>query len=344
MKILYAIQGTGNGHLTRAMEIVPLLKTLGETDVLVSGIQADLKLPFKVDFRFKGLSFIFGKAGGINIWQTYLKMNSKQLFSDIRQLKVSKYDLVISDFEPVSAWACNLSGIPCIGLSNQMATLHPMAPQPKSVDFFGKWILQHYAPVSYRYGFHYKALDSNIFTPIIRKEVREKVSTQQKHYTVYLPSYDDERIINNLGKFKRINWQVFSKHSKKNYQLKNIQVYPLQSDTFLNSLATSKGVICNAGFGTTSEALFLGKKLLVVPMKTQYEQKCNAAMLKSMGVGVVKSIKKNNHEKIADWIEGAKPLLMDYPDQTLGILEKICHNHGHGGIKMEGLKESNFFK
>jgi hypothetical protein len=79
-------------------------------------------------------------------------------------------------------------------------------------------------------------------------------------------------------------------------------------------------------------------------MKTQYEQKCNAAMLKSMGVGVVKSIKKNNHEKIADWIEGAKPLLMDYPDQTLGILEKICHNHGHGGIKMEGLKESNFFK
>jgi len=35
---------------------------------------------------------------------------------------------------------------------------------------------------------------------------------------------------------------------------------------------------------------------------------------------------------------------MDYPDQTLGILEKICHNHGHGGIKMEGLKESNFFK
>jgi UDP:flavonoid glycosyltransferase YjiC (YdhE family) len=48
MKILYAVQGTGNGHLSRAMDIVPLLRKKAEVDVLVSGIQGDLKLPFEV--------------------------------------------------------------------------------------------------------------------------------------------------------------------------------------------------------------------------------------------------------------------------------------------------------
>ena len=37
MKILYAIQGTGNGHIARAEDIVPVLKRFGTLDVLVSG-------------------------------------------------------------------------------------------------------------------------------------------------------------------------------------------------------------------------------------------------------------------------------------------------------------------
>lgn len=344
MKILYAIQGTGNGHLTRAMDIVPALKMHGETDVLLSGVQADLKLPFKVDYRLKGLSFIFGKSGGIDIWQTYLKMNSKQLFADIKKLPIQKYDLVISDFEPVSAWACNLAGKPCVGLSNQMATLHPLAPKPKKTDLFGKWILQHYAPVTYRYGFHFKALDTNVFTPIIRKEVRELNTTWSNHYTVYLPSYDDERIIKNLSKFKWINWQVFSKHTKKAYKLKNISVFPLQNKPFLESLASAQGIISNAGFGTTAEALFLGKKLLAVPMKTQYEQHCNAAMLESMGVTKIKSIRAKHHERIEDWLENAKPIKINYPDQTNLIVEKICNQHAYNSQLLIGGSANLLFR
>ena len=37
MKILYAIQGTGNGHLSRAIDVIPALKKIGQVDVLVSG-------------------------------------------------------------------------------------------------------------------------------------------------------------------------------------------------------------------------------------------------------------------------------------------------------------------
>ena len=34
MKILYAIQGTGNGHVSRAREIIPVLMKKGQVDIL----------------------------------------------------------------------------------------------------------------------------------------------------------------------------------------------------------------------------------------------------------------------------------------------------------------------
>ena len=103
MKILYAIQGTGNGHLSRARDIIPILQQKGELDILVSGIQADVDLPYPVKYRFKGLSFIFGKNGGIDLIATYRKSNLKQLYNEIKSLPLDDYDLVINAFEPVSA-------------------------------------------------------------------------------------------------------------------------------------------------------------------------------------------------------------------------------------------------
>ncbi|HXU28204.1 MAG TPA: glycosyl transferase, partial [Bacteroidia bacterium] len=77
MKILYAIQGTGNGHLSRAMEIIPAFMKRGDVDILLSGIQVDLTLPFPVKYRLNGLSFIFGKSGGVDFFRTYAKLNSR---------------------------------------------------------------------------------------------------------------------------------------------------------------------------------------------------------------------------------------------------------------------------
>jgi len=327
MKILYAIQGTGNGHITRAMETVPILERKGEVDVLVSGISSDLELPFPVKYKYNGLSFIFGKSGGVDMWHTYLKMNSLRLLREIKTLPIGQYDLVISDFEPVSAWAAVLAKKPSVGLSNQVATLHPLAPKPKSSDFIGRMVLEHYAPTMFNYGYHFKALDKNIYTPLIRKQVRELSTSNNNHYTVYLPSYDDEKIVKNLKRFKNVEWQVFSKHNKKKFTQKNIFVQPLNNELFLKSMASSAGVLCNAGFGTASEALYLDKKLLVIPMKTQYEQHCNAAMLKSLSVTVVKKLKKKHAEKIETWLDEKRSVKVNYPDITEQIIDTIIENH-----------------
>ncbi len=323
MKILYAIQGTGNGHLSRAREIIPILKRKGTVDILISGTQADVSLPFEVKYTFKGLSFIFGKKGGVDWVKTYSAINSSELRRDIAQLPVEQYDLVINDFEPVSAWACNNKKVPCIALSHQSAVLAQSAPRPLRDDIFGASVLRYYAPSTIQYGFHFGNYQKNIFTPVIRSEVRELQSSNQKHYTVYLPAYDDGRLIKNLSVFKSVQWDIFSKHNSKIIRKDNIVIRPINNDAFLNSLASCAGVLCGAGFETPAEALFLKKKVLVIPMKNQYEQQCNANALELIGVPVVKSLKKKHHRIIKDWIESTYVPQVYYPDQTEKIIDTI---------------------
>ena len=327
MKILYAIQGTGNGHLSRAGDIIPILQTKGELDILVSGTQADIDLPHAIKYRFNGLSFIFGKKGGVNLLETYKKSNIRKLFGEISSLPVENYDVVINDFEPVSAWACHIKNKECIGLSHQSAVLNKNAPQPKHIDLLGRSILKNYAPTTVQYGFHFNSYDENIFTPVIRKQVRELQPQNNGHYTVYLPAYNDERIIKILSAFPETIWQVFSKHNKEEVQLNNISIKKVSNNAFIQSMLNAKGILCGAGFETPAEALFLKKKLMVVPMKGQYEQHCNAAALKDLKVPVIKSFKAKHIDKIKSWINSEIKIPVDYPDNTESIINTIFQKH-----------------
>ncbi|HEY9533737.1 MAG TPA: glycosyltransferase family protein [Mucilaginibacter sp.] len=323
MKILYAIQGTGNGHLSRSMDIVPLLKHMGDVDVLVSGTQGDLNLPFPIKYKLHGFGFVFGKSGGVDLWASFMKSRFRKFIKEIKNLPIEKYDLVINDFEPVSAWACYLNNKPCIGLSHQAAVLHDKAPKPQETDMIGRLILKNYAPVTSQFGFHFKALDKNIFTPVIRRQVREQQTSNQGHYTVYLPAYDDKRLLKRLSEFKDIRWDVFSKHNKKAFTHKNVSIQPIESKAFVKSMAQSAGVLCGGGFETPAEALFLKKKLIVIPMKNQYEQQLNAELLKEMGVPVIKSLKPKHHDKILNWLQNGKAVKVNYPDNTQQILDLL---------------------
>jgi uncharacterized protein (TIGR00661 family) len=327
MKILYAIQGTGNGHLSRARDIIPALQKKGDVDILVSGIQADVELPYEVKYRFNGFSFIFGKKGGVDIAATYRKSNLKKLLKEINNLPVENYDIVINDFEPVSAWACRNKHKPCIGLSHQAAVINKNAPKPKKKDAIGNAVLRYYAPVSVNYGFHFKNYDRNIFTPVIRNEIREIFSSNKKHYTVYLPAYDDKRIIKILSVFDKIKWEVFSKHNRKKFTKDNITIQPINNEAFIKSMASAAGVLCGAGFETPAEVMYMEKKLMVIPMKGQYEQQCNAAALKEMGVPVIKSLKKKYLAKIDAWLNYDDIISVNYENNTEEIIEMIFKNY-----------------
>src|SRR5690606_31957369 len=165
------------------MDVVPCLQNRADVDVLVSGIQADLELPFAVKYRMHGLSFIFGKKGGVDLWKTFMSSTVRRLVQEVNTLPIEQYDLIINDFEPISAWACNTRDRTCIGLSHQAAAMDVQAPKPKEQDMLGRFIMRNYAPAAINYGFHFKRYNDRIFTPVIRRQVRQLDVTDKGHYT-----------------------------------------------------------------------------------------------------------------------------------------------------------------
>ncbi len=322
MKILYAFQGTGNGHTSRAIEVVPYLQKRAKVDVLISGIQCELKLPFDIDYNYYGMSFIFGKKGGIDIRKTISALRFKKLIEDIKSVPVENYDLVINDFEPVSAWACKLKNVPIISLSHQNAVSDDNAPKYGKFKL-EKLLLKYYAPAKNTFGFHFKTYSSATFLPIIRQKIRQQTVSKKGHYTVYLPAYSDEKLIKILSYFSIYKWHVFSKHTDAHQIHNNITISPIDGDAFINSIISSNGVLCGAGFETPAEALYLRKKLMVIPMRNQYEQQCNALALKEMGVPVLKKLNKKQIPKIAKWLTSNKTVTVNYPDVTEDILDAI---------------------
>lgn len=274
-----------------------------------------------------GMSFIFGKRGGVDILLTARKLKLLQLLKDIKKFPIEQYDLVINDFEPVSAWACKLKRKTCISLSHQCAALHPDAPKPNFRDPMGELILKRYAPATHEYGFHFKSFGERIYTPVIRQEIRNLMPANLGHYTVYLPAYDDAAIVKHLSHFGEVRWQVFSKHNKRPFLSGNINVQPIDNAGFTKSLASSAGALLGAGFEGPAEAMFLGKKVMVIPMQTQYEQHCNAAGAAAMGATVINALHKKHYAEIHNWIDNGKAPAVNYPDITREIIDKIIQTH-----------------
>lgn len=327
MRILYAIQGTGNGHVCRAKELIPCFVQRARVDVLVSGTQMDIGLPFAARHRCKGLGFIFGRNGGIDRWATFRSAARGGFIREVRDLPVTDYDLVVNDFEPVSAWAARLRGVPCIALSHQSAVLKGQAPRPAATDRMGLTILRHYAPAQKSFGFHFQRYDHDTFTPIIRKQVRGQRIAERGHFTVYLPAYEDKRLLAVLGKCGSVNWEVFSKHCRTAYTYGNVRVSPVVEERFVCSMANSTGVLCGAGFETPAEALYLRKKLMVVPMSGQYEQQCNAAALARLGVPVLKHFDADHVDAIKAWLETDNRVDVDYPDNTRDVVNEVLSHY-----------------
>ena len=323
MKILFGIQGTGNGHIIHSREILKYLVKKAEVDVLVSGTHHEVNLGFEVKYKLGGLGFIFGKKGGIDYWKSIRSTNPRKLVSDIYSLPVHEYDLVISDFEPITAWAAKLKGKPHICISHQASLLSSKVPRPDRKNRFQQFLMKWYAPGDELIGLHFKEYDDFITTPIIREEVRDSDVTNNGHYTVYLPSYDERYIIEILKKVD-VPWEVFSKHYKgEPFTQDNVTVRQVENSSFVQSLSSCQGLLCNAGFDTPAEALYLGKKLLVIPMKRQYEQECNAEALRGLGIPVVDKIGKDFSQSLNNWINSSFICQANYENNVPRIVERI---------------------
>lgn len=321
MKILFAIQGTGNGHISRAREIVPLLQQYAQVDLLVSGTEAEVSLAQPLKYRFHGFSFVFGTKGGVDKWATFKLMNLRRLWRDMHSLPLKQYNLIVNDFEPVSAWACRLQKIPSVSLSHQCSFISPNTPRPDKWNY-AELLFKYYSPTTHHIGFHFDRYADFIHTPVIRSEIRALETSVKDHYTVYLPAYDDKLLTNQLKKTD-VEWHIFSKRQKTAYWDGNVHIMPVNNQEFNASLANCRGLLTGGGFEGPAEALYLGKKVMMIPMKGQYEQQCNALAASRLGVSVVHEIDDHFVYELTKWLDSPNQVNIHFPNETAQIVDNM---------------------
>lgn len=320
MNILYAVQATGNGHISRAMELLPYLQEYGNVDIFLSGSNSTLPLNAPVKYRSKGLSLFYNCSGGLDYWKLLKSFHPLTLRQEIRDLPVEKYDLVINDFDYITATACNRKKIPSINFGHQASFHSPRTPRPEKRNITGEWVLRNYARASRYVGLHFQPYDDFIFTPVIKKEILDAEPTDKNYITVYLPSWCEPELKKTFHAFPDFQFRIFSRQTSQPVTDNNITFIPVDRDLFNKSLIHCTGIITGGGFETPAEALHLGKKIISIPIRAQYEQQCNTAALQQMGVLCLKAIDEKFADYFYEWISNNKTPKADYSNSILQSL------------------------
>jgi uncharacterized protein (TIGR00661 family) len=321
VKIFFGVQATGNGHITRARALAPKLKAAGaEVTWLFSGRPWEHLFEMEAfgDYEWRaGLTFAT-HAGHIRYIKTARTNNLPAFTRDIRALDLGVYDVVISDFEPVTAWAARLQGIPTIGIGHQYAFGYDIPKTGR--DFFGEQVLRWFAPVTVGLGVHWHHFHRAILPPLI-EAAADPVPVRPDKIVVYLPFEDVNRVIHLLKRFRAYEFFVYSpalpdaRHEKSDH----VHVRQLSRSGFLRDFADAAGVICNAGFELPSEALLTGKRLLVKPLQGQMEQMSNALALELLQLGQV--MQSLDAATLSTWLEHSRAVRVDYPDVAQAVVD-----------------------
>lgn len=326
MKILYGIQGTGNGHITRARHLAKIFNERDDiqVDYLFSGREKTKYYDMQEfgDMRAeKGLTFV-SSHGSVNHIKTLMHNNLLQLRKDIQNLDLSQYDLVLNDFEPISAWASHFANVPSISVSHQAAFLHEKVPV-QNQGLIDKKLVKHFAPTRYNLGTHWHHFGNSILPPFVSSalvdKAQESLNDKQDCILVYLPFEDVRQIQEQLQTIS--DWQFICFHPDitQNGQNENIQWRQLSNDDFKSELVKCAGVIANCGYELSTECISIGKPLLVKPLSKQFEQISNAYTLKTLGLCEV--INALDCDLIDEWLQSKTEVQIDYPTDCRPLVD-----------------------
>ena len=323
-KILYALNGTGSGHITRAREIIPHLEKKYDVDVLVSGRNYIIDTQLDVTYSFKGFTFAINKNGKVSYLRSFFYNNLFRFIIDLLSINISKYDLIISDFEPISAWASKLRGKPSLQLSHQASLFSKKTPRPKKIDNLAEFFIKWYSPCDRYIGFHFKQYDKHIYGPLLREKITNANPGVNDYYVVYLWNYRLSYIVDRLSKLGDFKFKIFNSATKQNIIIDNCEILPTSDDGFFNAILNCKGVICGAGFELPAEVLYLKKKLYIIPIGNQYEQKCNAKALIEMGVDSFEGL---DEKHLLNWLKKDSstfsPLNLSKTEDVIELIDSL---------------------
>ena len=343
-RIIYGVAGEGFGHSSRSHLIGQRLIDAGNDVMFVGSAKSLMYLKQYFGDRVKeifGLSFAF-EGGRVDKSET-LKRNLLKLPEANKQndelfkkhFEPFEPELVISDFEPFSAWWAWRKRIPFISIDHEhMLTLCELEHPAKS--WFSRLTAKvvtecHYVgAVAYIILNFFDAplrIDSAVLAPpIVRPVVQELQSEKGGHILLYSTTGTErEQLQEVLQKFRSQKFYIYG--FKENGESVNCIFKERSTEGFLADLASARGVIASAGFSLISECMYLKKKMLLLPLAGQYEQMVNAHYIQKLGLGV--SANELNEDVLADFLGHLnKPMPDDekilWPnnDKFFGLLEE----------------------
>lgn len=322
MKILYGVQGTGNGHISRARKMAMHLRARGaDVTYLFSGRERERLFDMECFGSFEhrtGLTMV-QENGSVLMGPTLMRSHPLQFIRDVRTLEVAPYDLIISDFEPVTAWAAKLANKTCMGIGHQYAFSNTI---PRRGDNVASGIvMKYFAPVDIPIGLHWHHFDTDILPPIIDTQLQHKRGQKKPHIVVYLPFENQATVTQLLQRFDDFRFVQYSPDLSDS-EAGNVSLRRTNLHGFRDDLCHAEAVICNAGFELVGECLHMGIPALVKPVMGQMEQLSNAHALQQLGWGT--AIDTIDVETLKKWLYGERRIVpVQYPDVAAALTDWV---------------------
>ncbi len=241
---------------------------------------------FLVDQKGKGLQI--GKSILHNLLRTQKFLGQINFLN--RKIKEIQPEAIINFYEPLFGLHNYLKGnnLPSFSIAHQFLILHPdfekyqgSVSDRLSLKYFTK--LTGYGSRKLFGLSFYPIVDKGKIVsvpPLLRKEIRELPSSNEGFFLAYLlnPGYLDE-IKNWSAKNPGIKIRCFTDSIMEESSQKfndDLELFGLSGKNFLGSLAGCKGLVTTSGFESVCESMYLGKPVLMVPVKNHYEQFVNS--------------------------------------------------------------------
>ncbi|UCD79149.1 MAG: hypothetical protein JSW26_27745 [Desulfobacterales bacterium] len=298
-KVVYGVSGEGSGHSSRAREMITHLEELGHTVKVVSYDRGyrNLKDEFDV-FKTEGLHIASSdnRVSKVKTFTDNLKRlpRGQQKLNALRKeiFKAFQPECVITDFEPMTAYLAHHYRLPLITIDNQHRIRYMTYPCPKRLQKERRMtvsIIRAMVPrpdISLVTTFYYGEAKNDrtfFFPPILREEVLSLQPSNGEHVLVYLTS-GFESYLKLLRSFSREQFRVYG--YDRDHQDGHMTFKPFSKQGFIKDLASCKAVMATAGFTLMTEAFYLRKPYLALPMRGQFEQELNAILLARLKYGI----------------------------------------------------------
>jgi UDP:flavonoid glycosyltransferase YjiC (YdhE family) len=258
MRILYRVNGEGMGHATRSEVVIGSLLASHDVRVVASGAayrHLRERLP-RVDEIF-GPSFALDH-GEIQRWAT-LRQNVQHAVNELP-------DTVKRWIGEVDEWKQHRDYLLARAVTHSMV--------PGAMEYI---VTTFFHPPLAKGG-------TTLVPPIIRPEIVDTKPGRGEHLVVY--SSGDPRELEALrgcGMPARV-YGMRGGPDKVEVD-GNLELRPRSSADFVESLRTSRAVVAGGGFSLLSEAVYLHKPIVSVPLHGQFEQVMNARYVERLGYG-----------------------------------------------------------